>query len=612
MIHRGDFSQSQFNNYNTHDAGVWQTIEGLTPGQTVEFTVWVRIWSSACNDSCFSPLEPCPGGGGNSNGNYDVAVGIDPTGGTPTVSVQGATSIIPPATVQWAWQREPLYDEFIPLTIRTQAQGTKVTVYTRGTVEWAVSNNFSYWDAAELRVLDDGTATPTVESTPYATITPGPSPTAGPTNTAAPTNTATPTSTRAPLTARAYLPYLVVGHALPATPTPTATTPVMASPTPTATAVPSTATPTPTATATTAPPTETATPTATTAPSTETPTPTVTPTATATLIPVVCADPVINGDFESAGGWQFVTGVPYPPGIDTTFAHSGARSLRLGPAGAATEESWSYAWQPVSVPAGATSASLSFWVYRDGGDAHDEIDVELMTAQGVPVRKVLRVQPAAGEWQQVTADLSVWAGSTVQLWFNAYNDGEDSTLTAHIDEVRLEVCGPIDRMSKAPVGLDPDVKLDAPRPPARKTSGVNVHFTWVVYSPEQIGRSRVCPECRTEWAYLENDGDPVDLAGWTITTNRGDRFVFPNLMIDQDTAVRLHSDVGSLTQTDAKLRNGRGTLWDVYWGSTVGLLPNAHDDQYGRLTLTDPLGRQPPASICWGPNQVTPGSCPMP
>ena len=74
MIHRGDFSQSQFNSYNTHDAGVWQTIDGLTPGQTVEFTVWVRIWTSACNDSCFSPLAPCPGGGGNSNGNYDVAV----------------------------------------------------------------------------------------------------------------------------------------------------------------------------------------------------------------------------------------------------------------------------------------------------------------------------------------------------------------------------------------------------------------------------------------------------------------------------------------------------------------------------------------------------------
>lgn len=591
MVLHGQRSQKMFSTSATHDAGNWQTITGLTPGQPVEFSVWVKQWSSDCGDACISPMTPCRPDSSNTHGEYTTAVGIDPTGAQP--SVPGA----PPATVQWTeWNR--VYDAFVRLSIRVTPTSDRVTVYTRGTAKWRVQNNFSFWDDAELRVLDD-TATPTPTSTTFATVTPQPTATRTPTAPPGPTMTPTASATPGEVRPHAYLPYLVVGYALPATPTPTATAPAMATATATATAtlIPSTETPTSTPTTTSVPPTETPTPTA-----------SPTPTATATQVPIVCADPVINGNFEGVGGWQFETGVPYPAGIDDTVAHGGVRSLRLGPAGTAVQESWSYAWQPVSIPAGATSVSLSFWVYREGGDANDEIEVELMTAQGVPVRKLLRSQPAEGAWQQVTADLSVWAGSTVQLWFNAYNDGEGDTLTAHVDDVRLEACGPIDHMGKASPGLDPEVKLGAPRPPARKTRGANVHFTWVRYSPEQIYRSRYCPECDIEWSYMVNDGDAMDMGGWTVVTQAGNRFTFPSFVVQPGDAIRLWTGTGVLTRTQLD----DFAVWDVYWGSTVGLLANAHDDQSGRLILTDPQGRQPAVSICWGPNQQDPGGCPTP
>lgn len=592
MVLHGQRSQKMFSTSATHDAGNWQTVTGLTPGQPVEFSIWVKQWSSDCGDACYSPTSPCRPGSSNSNGEYTTAVGIDPTGAQP--SVPGT----PPSTVQWTeWNR--VYDAFVRLSIRTTPTSDRVTVYTRGTAKWRVQNNFSFWDDAELRVVDD-VSTPTPTSTTFVTVTPSPTATRTPPG---------PTATPGEITPHAYLPYLVVGYAPPATPTPTATTPATATATATRTAMPPTGTTTPTATGTSVPSTETPTPTptGTAVPSTETPT----PTPTATQVATICADPVVNGGFETDGGWQFVTGVPYPPGFATAPAHGGARSLRLGPSGAATQESWSYAWQPVSIPAGATSASLSFWVYRSGGDANDEIDVELMTAEGVPVRKLLRAQPTEGAWQQVTADLTVWAGTTVQLWFNAYNDGQGATLTTYVDDVRLEVCGPAERMSKAPAGLDPDVKVSEPRPPARKTSGANVHFTWVRYSPQQIYRSWHCPECDIEWSYLINDGDAMDMGGWTVTTQDGNRFVFPSFVVQPGDAIRLWTGTGILTRTPLRLTNNpQMAVWDVYWGSTVGLLPNAEPGQFGKLTLVDPQGRQPAASICWGPDQENPGGCP--
>ncbi|MFN8497076.1 MAG: hypothetical protein U0641_04410 [Anaerolineae bacterium] len=604
MIHSGDLAQTMFNTYATHDAGVWQTVGGLTPGQTVEFSVWVRTWSSECDDPCVSPTKQCVPGDNNTNGNYQVAVGIDPTGADPRVPGNERQPIAPPASVVWTPFVQH-YDEYIPLTIRTVAQSDHVTVYTRGKAEWKVHYNFSFWDDARVSVVTDETVTPAPSPTLYVTVTPPATstPTATlPIATATPTSTATATRPPGQQTNKVYLPLLQQAGEPPVAPTATAT---------------ATAAPTDTPTATTAAPTLTATATVTVAPSSEPPTLTPTPTATATVNPVTCSDILVNGGFEADGAWQTQAAVPYPAGIESGVAHSGQRALRLGPTGAADKESWSYAWQVVSIPLNAQRAQLHYWVRAADADSADRVEAIIYTSQGVPVQRLLDIGGTSDGWREYTADVSLWAGTTIQVLFNAYNDGKGATLRAYVDDAGLEVCAaPSASAAIAQKALGASLAVAAPQQPARRDDNwPNVHFTWVTYSAKQIGRSTKCAECDVEWAFLQNDGAPIDLAGWTITNEKGDRYTFPSLLIKTGEGLRFHTRSGAINWTPGAYGppGYRGpAIWDVYWGSTAGLLADPDQGQAGRLTITDPEGRQPPANICWGPSQTTPGSCPTP
>ena len=617
MVHRGDLAQTMFNTFATHDAGVWQTVGGLTPGQTVEFSVWARVWSSECDDPCVSPTQPCVNGDNNTNGNYDVAVGIDPTGADPRVPGNPTQPIAPPASVVWSpFVRH--YDEFIPLTIRTVAQSDHVTVYTRGRAEWKVKYNFSFWDDARLSVVTDETVTPEVSPTVYLTVTPQATGTSTP---PAPSVTPTATSTTGIQDKLVYLPLLEKGAQPPstATATPTASRTATSAPTytPTATTTAASSTHTPTATTTVTPtlepPTVTPTATATVTPTVEPPT--ETPTATPTAIPITCGDVIVNGGFEGEAGWQIQAAVPYPASIESGIAHSGQRALRLGASAAAARESWSYAWQVVGIPANAQSARLHYWLRGDDADPTDRVEAIIYTAQGVPVQRLLDIQGTAGEWREYTVDVSAWVGTTIQVLFNAYNDGKGATLRAYVDDVVLNVCTqPSASAVTVQKALVSPSAIVAPQPPAKRVAGwPNVHFTWVRYSAQQIGRSSKCAECDIEWAFLQNDGDPVDLGGWFITNEKGDRYVFPSLLLKTGEGLRIHTRAGAIswTPSDAPHPGYNGSaIWDVFWGSTAGLLANPEQGQSGRLTITDPQNRQPPGSICWGPNEMTPGACP--
>ncbi|MFN8484977.1 MAG: hypothetical protein U0768_18225 [Anaerolineae bacterium] len=587
MVHRGDLAQTMFNTFATHDAGVWQTVGGLTPGQTVEFSVWVRAWSSECDDPCISPTKPCVAGDNNSNGNYQVAVGIDPTGADPRVPGNERQPVAPPASVVWSPFVQH-YDEYIPLTIRTVAQSDHVTVYTRGRAEWKVKYNFSFWDDASLAVVTDETVTPAPSPTLYVTVTPPATstPTATvPGATRTPTSTATATNPPGPQTQKVYLPLLQQAGEPPITPTPTATATAAPTNTPTATVV--------------------------------APTGTATPTATATANPVTCSDVIVNGGFETDTTWQIQAAVPYPASIESGVAHGGQRALQLGPTGQAGKESWSYAWQVVTIPLNAQSARLHYWVRAADADAADRVEAIIYTSQGVPVQRLLDTAGTSDEWREYTADVSMWAGSTMQVLFNAYNDGKGATLRAYVDDVGLDVCAtPSASAAVAQKALGASLAVVAPQQPARRVTGwPNVHFTDVKYSAQQIGRSSKCAECDVEWAFLQNDGDSVELAGWEITNEKGDRYVFPSLLLQTGEGLRFHTRTGQITRTAGNYNppGYRGpALWDVFWGSTAGLLADADEGQSGRLTITDPQGRQPPASICWGPNQTVAGSCPAP
>jgi outer membrane biosynthesis protein TonB len=185
----GGTQQKWFSNYATHNGGIFQRV-GVPRGSKLTFTARVYVWSHDRDDFNESSKP----------GNYVVFVGIDPTGGTNALA----------GTVVWSPARME-YDHWLDLRVETTAQADAVTVFLRGSVEYRVKNNNSYWDDAVLTAVEPAptarpptstpkpTATPTeAPPTPTPSITPTPTDTPTPTASPTPTDTPTPTLTSTP------------------------------------------------------------------------------------------------------------------------------------------------------------------------------------------------------------------------------------------------------------------------------------------------------------------------------------------------------------------------------------------------------------------------------
>jgi hypothetical protein len=186
------------------------------------FTIWVQILSARDTHWVADQMVS----GADDLGNYQVRVGIDPTGFEPSGQVMRAPGQIVWGDVVWdAHTKAPDgTNQYVQAQVTTQAQGQYVTVWVEGWNKWAYRYEATFVDKASLvavgapvrQVAAAAPAKPT--STPAPTSTPEPTNT--PTATPTPTNTATPTSTPT------------------ATPTPTFTPTYTPSPTPTSSPTP--------------------------------------------------------------------------------------------------------------------------------------------------------------------------------------------------------------------------------------------------------------------------------------------------------------------------------------------------------------------------------------
>jgi hypothetical protein len=183
----GDNSQKYSSFAAVYEAGLFQTVSGVTPGQALRFSVYLEAWSSLENDPSIS----------NGQASMNLRAGIDPTGGSNPFG----------ANVIWSAAADS-FDRFSVFSIEVPAQADHVTVFTYARPALAVPHNDVYVDEASLSVLGAGatstieitgtpeTATPTVTSTP--TRTPTPTATPRPTFTSTPTPSPTPTTTSTP------------------------------------------------------------------------------------------------------------------------------------------------------------------------------------------------------------------------------------------------------------------------------------------------------------------------------------------------------------------------------------------------------------------------------
>jgi hypothetical protein len=155
-VYHGTYAQKQFTRFATHDGGIYQRIEGITRGKWYTFSAWVYVWSSDHGDPDISA---------GPRGKYSALVGINPWGDCRATY----------RTTVWGKEAVEVYDQWVQVSVTAQAWSDAICVFTRGTAEWAVRNNESYWDALTFVEVPGPQPQPTY--TPYPTYTPQPAPT---------------------------------------------------------------------------------------------------------------------------------------------------------------------------------------------------------------------------------------------------------------------------------------------------------------------------------------------------------------------------------------------------------------------------------------------------
>jgi len=150
-----------------------------------------------------------------------------------------------------------------------------------------------------------------------------------------------------------------------------------------------------------------------------------------------CNDVLVNGGFESDGGWTLNQLAVY----DTTVVHDGLRSARVGiPPGESGSALFSSVAQVITLPTGS-SATLYVWVYPigEGGDPGDYHYIGLRDGSSV-YHGLDHWSSDARAWELRTYDLSAYLGQTVTLYIGTRNDGDDDTAAMYVDDVSLVVC----------------------------------------------------------------------------------------------------------------------------------------------------------------------------
>ncbi len=297
-----------------------------------------------------------------------------------------------------------------------------------------------------------------------------------------------------------------------------------------------------------------------------------------------CYDLVINGDFESAGGW-WTNVSPATPAYVAAPNRSG-RAMRLGITEVPNRYAYSSIEQQITVPADALSAQLRFEMFlvAEGpadGDRQQLIILNPTTRQ--PTEILMSQRQDAPYWQPAVADMMIYRGQSFVLYFNVLNDGlgaVDQTTAMYLDNVVLEVC----------VGVTPTpTTTGAPTASATATATPLATATAVTPSP-----TAVAPDVRVtfinydppgsdldgEYVLIQNyAGVTVNLTNWTLRDQAGNTYLFPPFTLNAGSFVRVWTKAGANTPTDLYWGLG-GPIWDNT-GDTAYLR-----DSFGALVST--------------------------
>jgi hypothetical protein len=152
-VRSGDRALKFFTFFRIHDAGVYQQVQGISPGARLRGTGWAHAWSSSQDDP---KVSDGPGRGAYSvraseydrdDGvrNFTFTVGIDPTGGTDP----WADSVV------WG-EGAHIYNAYAQIPpVEAVAQASTVTFFVRSKVLWPFKHCDAYLDDMQLTVIEE-------------------------------------------------------------------------------------------------------------------------------------------------------------------------------------------------------------------------------------------------------------------------------------------------------------------------------------------------------------------------------------------------------------------------------------------------------------------------
>ncbi len=156
-VRSGEIAFKYFTHGRQHQAGVYQVVDGITPGRTLEFRIWMQAWMcDSCIDhapgtGCDQPCKICHWNPTSENvtaRDMHLKVGIDPYGG------------VDPTSPNVVWSNESGmyngFDAYFEYRVRAVAQNSTVTVFTHSRPSFYChsTHNDVYVDDAWMSYVD--------------------------------------------------------------------------------------------------------------------------------------------------------------------------------------------------------------------------------------------------------------------------------------------------------------------------------------------------------------------------------------------------------------------------------------------------------------------------
>ncbi|MDW8102313.1 MAG: right-handed parallel beta-helix repeat-containing protein [Anaerolineae bacterium] len=155
----------------------------------------------------------------------------------------------------------------------------------------------------------------------------------------------------------------------------------------------------------------------------------------------VCQELVVNGGFETQAGW-IIGATPRPARYVTSNVRSGSYSILLGVLPTETDvHAYSSIRQLITLPAN-TTITLTYWYYPiSQGDLGDKQQALLLNKDGGLLKVLWEGNENDPAWKRRTFSLTDYAGQSVYLYFNVFNDGDGLGRAAmYLDDVSVEAC----------------------------------------------------------------------------------------------------------------------------------------------------------------------------